>query len=69
MSARDERESLGETFAAAFSPQTLGLALGLVALIAIGWYLMQPPTADAFYGQIEAITAGDDPESIASGEA
>ncbi len=48
------------------TPQTIALAVVLAALIGLGWYMMQPPSADALYGQIEAATADGDPESLAA---
>ncbi len=62
----EDRETIGEALAAMLTPQTIALALALVALVGVGWYMMQPPSADALYGQIEAMTAEGDPDSVAA---
>ncbi len=47
-----------------FSPQTWLLVAALVLLLAAGWYLMQPPSADRLYERIEAATADGDLEQM-----
>ena len=46
------------------APQTLLLVVALLMLATAGWYLMQPPSADKLFEQIEAATAGGDMESL-----
>jgi len=55
---------LGNAWASLLAPQTLALALGLVVLVAGGWYLMRPPNADELLRQIEAATASGEIESL-----
>jgi serine/threonine-protein kinase len=57
-------ESAWNSLAGLLSPQTLGLVVGLIGLIAVGWYLMQPPSADALYRQIETATIDGDAEQL-----
>lgn len=40
------------------------LALCLVGLFGLGWYLMRPPTADALYDRIQASAADERPERL-----
>jgi serine/threonine protein kinase len=47
-----------------FEPQTLALAAGVLSLVAGGWYLMRPPSADELYRQITAATDDGDVESL-----
>jgi len=54
----------GESLARLLSFQTLAFAAALVALGWLGWYLMQPPTADELYRQIEVATAEGDADSL-----
>jgi hypothetical protein len=56
----DAANWLQDVIAAIASPQTFGLAAALAMLVAIGWYLMRPESADALYGRIEtAANTGD----------
>lgn len=63
-----EREQRGSDLRGALegllAPQTLTLIVALLLLVAAGWYLMQPPSADSLYEQIETATAGGDVESL-----
>jgi eukaryotic-like serine/threonine-protein kinase len=62
---RSERHGdLRETLAGLVAPQTLALAAGLVVLLAAGWYLMQPLTADELYRRIETATASGDADGL-----
>jgi hypothetical protein len=64
-SDRHERTSeLGELLTGLISLQTLALAGGVLVLIFGGWYLLQPPTADALYRDIEVPLAEADPDSL-----
>jgi predicted Ser/Thr protein kinase len=47
-----------------FEPQTLALAAGVLSLVAGGWYLMRPPSADELYRQITVATDDGDVESL-----
>ncbi len=47
-----------------FTPQTLALLAALILLIAAGWYLMRPESADALYARIEAAGAEGDQEAL-----
>ncbi len=62
----DEQAALPshDEHAGLFSPQTWLLVTALVLLIAAGWYLMQPPSADRLYQRIEAATADGDLEQM-----
>jgi len=58
--AGEEANWVQDVLAAIASPQTFGLAAALVMLVAIGWYLMRPESADTLYGRIEtAANTGD----------
>jgi len=46
------------------SPQTWALAIGLVVVGLITWYLLQPPSADALYRKIAAQTQAGTRESL-----
>ncbi len=59
---------LGDAWASLLAPQTLALALGLAVLVAGGWYLMRPPSADELFRQIEAATASGEIESLESAQ-
>ncbi len=63
---RDEANWLQDALAAIVSPQTFGLAAALVLLVAIGWYLMRPESADALYGRIETAANTGDVDSLKS---
>jgi serine/threonine-protein kinase len=54
----------GDEGAGLFSPQTWLLVTALILLVASGWYLMQPPSADQLFGRIEAATAEGDLEKM-----
>ena len=47
-----------------FSPQTLGLMACVLAVLGIGWYLMQPANPDQLYQQIDAAIADGDTSSL-----
>jgi serine/threonine-protein kinase len=53
-----------EAGAGLLSPQTLLLVLSLALLLAAGWYLMQPPSADKLYDQIEQAAAEGNLETM-----
>lgn len=56
----EESHWLHDAIAAVASPQTIALAATLLLLVAVGWYLMRPESADALYGRIEtAANTGD----------
>ncbi len=62
---REQRASdLRAALTGLLAPQTLLLAFALLLLLAAGWYLMQPPSADKLYEQIEAATSSGDLESL-----
>jgi serine/threonine-protein kinase len=46
------------------APQTLALAGAVLLLVLGGWYMVQPPSADDLYGQIETATADGEVASI-----
>jgi hypothetical protein len=60
----DQASWLQDALAAIASPQTLGLAAALVVLLAGGWYLMQPESADSLYGRIETAANTGDVEAL-----
>jgi len=60
----DESSWLQDALAALASPQTFGLAAALALLVAIGWYLMQPESADVLYGRIEAAASTGDVDAL-----
>lgn len=49
-------------------PQIVLLTAGLLGIIAVVWYFMQPPSADEIYSQIETV-AGDGPDAYPRVEA
>lgn len=53
-----------ELLAAIVSPQSLALAVALVLVGLAGWYLLQPPSADDLYRQIETATTAGDADSM-----
>ncbi len=63
---RDEASWLQDALGAIVSPQTVGLAAALALLVAIGWYLMRPESADALYGRIETAANTGDVDSLKS---
>ena len=46
------------------APQTLALVAALALLIAGGWYLMRPESADALYARIEAAATDGDIDTL-----
>lgn len=46
------------------APQTIALAAALLLLVAFGWYLMRPESADALYGRIETAANSGDTDSL-----
>ncbi|MEX0677640.1 MAG: serine/threonine-protein kinase [Pirellulales bacterium] len=65
---RDEPGAIREALAGLWAPQTLALVTALVLLIAAGWYLMRPPSADDLFDKIEAAAAEGDPENLKSAQ-
>jgi serine/threonine-protein kinase len=61
---RDEGSSLRDALGSLLAPQTLALVAALALVVAGGWYLMRPQTADELYGKIEAATSAGDPDAI-----
>jgi len=59
-----EEGGLAETLAGLLAPQTLALLAALVLLVGAVWYLMQPESADALYGRIEAAASEGDLDSL-----
>ncbi len=55
---------LAEALASLLAPQTLALVAALALLIAGGWYLMQPESADALYQRIEAAATDGDIDTL-----
>jgi serine/threonine-protein kinase len=53
-----------DNWANVLSGQTMVLVLALAMLVAAAWYLMQPPSADKLYAEIEAATADGDVQSL-----
>ena len=45
------------------------LSAGLAGLIALGWYLLRPPSADALFDRIEAVAAVGQPQQLVNAEA
>jgi serine/threonine-protein kinase len=62
--AREESRSLAEVLGVFFAPQTLAILVGLVVLVAGGWYLTRPPSAEQLYARIEAAASQDDPKKL-----
>lgn len=62
--ANDEGGSLREAFRGLLAPQTMALVAALALLVAGGWYMMRPPTADELFKQIETAIAAGDPEDL-----
>ncbi|REK19525.1 MAG: serine/threonine protein kinase [Planctomycetota bacterium] len=56
--------SLSETLSVIFAPQTVALVAGLVLLVAGGWYLMRPESADELFTRIDAAAGEGDLESL-----
>jgi serine/threonine-protein kinase len=54
----------GDNSAAQRVIQIAALVAGLVALVALGWYVMRPPSADRLYERIEASAATGQPERL-----
>jgi serine/threonine-protein kinase len=50
------------------SPQTWALAVGLLAVWLLAWYMLQPPSADQLYGRIQRQTKDDSAESLQQAE-
>jgi serine/threonine-protein kinase len=50
------------------SPQTWVLAMGLLALGLLAWYVLQPPTADGLYRRIQRQTVGESAEALLQAE-
>jgi serine/threonine protein kinase len=44
--------------------QIAALVAGLVCLVALGWYLMRPPSADRLYARVEVAAATGQPERL-----
>lgn len=64
---RDRSDAGGpwsDLFSALLSPQSLALALALALVGIVGWYLLQPPSADDLYGEIESATAAGDADGL-----
>jgi len=53
-----------DTWANVFSAQTIVLVIALAMLVAAASYLMQPPSADKLFAEIEAATADGDVQSL-----
>jgi serine/threonine-protein kinase len=60
----DESRWSAEALAVLLAPQTLLLLAALAVLIAGGWYLTRPPSADALYARIEAAASQGDPKQL-----
>jgi eukaryotic-like serine/threonine-protein kinase len=50
------------------SPQTWALMIGLLAVLLLAWYLLQPPSADALYRRIERQTESQSTEALMQAE-
>ncbi len=62
----EDSSGLRDWLAGLLAPQTLGLVAALALLIAAGWYLMRPESADALFTRIEAAASSDDPDRLKS---
>jgi hypothetical protein len=60
----EETRTLGDLVAGALAPQTIALLAGLVFLLAGGWYVMRPESADAQFARIEAAASSDDADAM-----
>ncbi|HWA97687.1 MAG TPA: serine/threonine-protein kinase, partial [Pirellulales bacterium] len=66
--SRDERSSdaIIEDQAEWISPQTWLLVLGMLAVGAVAWWFLQPPSADSLYHRISAAAQENKPEALAA---
>jgi serine/threonine-protein kinase len=60
----DETRTLGDLVAGVLAPQTIALLAGLVVLLAGGWYVMRPESADAQFARIEAAAGSEDADAL-----
>jgi serine/threonine-protein kinase len=60
----DETHTFRDLIAGVLAPQTIALLTGLVVLLASGWYVMRPESADAQFARIEAAAESGDPDTI-----
>lgn len=50
------------------SPQLLVLLLGLLMLLAAGWYLLRPPSPDTLYGKIDRFVSAGNVDDLLEAE-
>jgi eukaryotic-like serine/threonine-protein kinase len=65
----EEGSVLQDALGSLLAPQTLALAAALAVVLGLGWYLIQPPSADKLYNRIEAATAEGDLRSLRTSSA
>jgi serine/threonine-protein kinase len=63
-----DRPERSETATTWISPQTWALAVGLIVVGVIAWYLLQPVSADALYERISTQTKADSSDSLLAAE-
>ena len=61
---RQQPGALREALSGLLAPQTLALVVALVLLVAAGWYMMRPPTADELFDRIETAAVAGYPDDL-----
>jgi eukaryotic-like serine/threonine-protein kinase len=61
---RQETHAIRDALGGLLAPQTLALVAALALLVAAGWYLMRPPTADQLFDRIETAAAAGNPDDL-----